>query len=117
MVSINERIRLILDREKIANKEVAEWFGITNSRISQKFKDGIWDSMDELLTIAARTGYRVDWIVNGEEPMKLGYNILQEPVVSYGDRQTLLQELADCRKKLVACMEENAELQKTKLNI
>lgn len=62
---INERIRLILDREKIANKDVAEWLGMTNSRLSQKFKDGIWDSVEELKKIARQTGYRLDWIITG----------------------------------------------------
>lgn len=62
---INERIRLILDREKIANKDVAEWLGMTSSRLSQKFKEGIWDSVEELKKISRQTGYRLDWIITG----------------------------------------------------
>lgn len=64
-MGINERIRLILDRDRISNKQVAEWLGMTNSRMSQKFKDGIWDSVDELKKIAINTGYRLDWIITG----------------------------------------------------
>lgn len=56
MISINERIRLILDRQKITNKDVAAWLGMTNSRLSQKFKEGIWDSVDELKVISKHTG-------------------------------------------------------------
>lgn len=64
-MGINERIRLILDRDRISNKQVAEWLGMTNSRMSQKFKEGIWDSVDELKKISAYTGYRLDWIITG----------------------------------------------------
>jgi hypothetical protein len=71
-MSINERIRLILDRDKIANKDVAEWLSMTNSRLSQKFKDGIWDSVAELKVLADKTGYRLDWLISGKGPEK-GY--------------------------------------------
>ncbi len=65
MISINERIRLILDRQGIANKDVAEWLGMTNSRLSQKFKAGIWDSVDELKVIAKHTGMSLDSLITG----------------------------------------------------
>lgn len=65
MTSINERIRLILDRAGITNKDVADWLGMTNSRLSQKFKAGIWDSVDELKVIAERTGYSLDSLITG----------------------------------------------------
>lgn len=66
MESINERIRLILDRKKIANKEVAAWLDMTNSRMSQKFKEGIWDSVAELKVICEKIGVDLDWLITGE---------------------------------------------------
>lgn len=65
-MTINERIRLILDREKIPNKDLAGWLGMTNSRLSQKFKEGIWDSVAELQKISDHTGYYLDWLITGE---------------------------------------------------
>jgi hypothetical protein len=78
-MSINERIRLILDREKIANKDVAEWLSMTNSRLSQKFKEGIWDSLAELQLLAEKTGYRLDWIIEGKGAEKAGAASVSEP--------------------------------------
>jgi transcriptional regulator with XRE-family HTH domain len=78
-MSINERIRLILDREKISNKDVAEWLGMTNSRLSQKFKEGIWDSVEELKLITERTGYNLDWIITGKGAAKADASAVAEP--------------------------------------
>jgi phage repressor protein C with HTH and peptisase S24 domain len=39
---------------------------MTNSRMSQKFREGIWDSVKELQTVTDRTGYNLDWIITGE---------------------------------------------------
>jgi SOS-response transcriptional repressor LexA len=66
-MTINERIRLILDRKGISNKTVAEWLSMTNSRLSQKFKEGIWDSVAELQVIAEKTGFALDWIITGKD--------------------------------------------------
>jgi transcriptional regulator with XRE-family HTH domain len=81
MTSINERIRLILDRMDIPNKAVAEWLGMTNSRLSQKFKEGIWDSLAELQTIANKTGYSLDWIITGKGEDRS--SSVSEPDVKY----------------------------------
>ena len=85
MISINERIRLILDRSGIDNIVVAGWLGMTNSRMSQKFKGGIWDSVAELRVIAEKTGVDLDWLITGKgEPNKnTSSNLVNEPQVEY----------------------------------
>jgi hypothetical protein len=64
-MSIFERIRLILNREKISDKTVAGWLGLTPQRLSQKFRDNRWDSLREIEIIAEKTGYRFEWIHSG----------------------------------------------------
>lgn len=84
-MAINERIRQILFSEKIANKDVAEWLGMTSSRLSQKLKDEIWDSVEELKKISEKTGYRLDWIVtgNGDPKEELAQmSIVSEPSIA-----------------------------------
>jgi hypothetical protein len=79
-MTINERIRIILDREKIQNKDLATWLGMTNSRLSQKFKEGIWDSVEELSVIADRTDYHLDWIITGKGEPKTGAMVAEPPI-------------------------------------
>jgi SOS-response transcriptional repressor LexA len=43
---------------------------MTNSRLSQKFREGIWDSLVELQKISEKTGYSIDWIITGDGPTK-----------------------------------------------
>lgn len=70
-MSINERIKLIIDRSGLNQKEAAEWFGFTPGRLSQKLKGEIWDSVQELQQISKHTGYNLDWIVTGEGEEKI----------------------------------------------
>jgi hypothetical protein len=101
-MTINERIRIILDREKIQNKDLATWLGMTNSRLSQKFKEGIWDSVEELSVIADRTDYHLDWIITGKgEPKKIGSMVAEPPIEMVGktkepvNRAEFYQELIE----------------------
>jgi hypothetical protein len=84
-MTINERIRIILDREKIQNKDLAIWLGMTNSRLSQKFKEGIWDSVEELTVIAEKTNYHLDWIITGKGEPKSGAALVEEPPLEMTD--------------------------------
>lgn len=57
-MSISERIRLIISRdEKLTAEVISGWLGITPTRVRQKLKEGIWDSLSEITTISDMTGY------------------------------------------------------------
>jgi hypothetical protein len=100
-MTINERIRIILDREKIQNKDLATWLGMTNSRLSQKFKEGIWDSVEELSVIADHTNYHLDWIITGKGEPKIGSLEVESPIEMVGktkepvNRAEFYQELIE----------------------
>lgn len=66
-MSLSERIKLILTREKISDRTVAEWLDLTPSRVSQKMKDAIW-GIDDVLKISEKTGYAFNWICQGYGP-------------------------------------------------
>lgn len=121
-MGINERIRLVLDRERVANKDVAEWLGITSSRLSQKFKAGIWDSVEELKKISEHTGYHLDWIVTGEGDERMeskvaesdpSYGLIKDPLIKLmldklNDQEKRLKELEDEREKFLVNIEKIA---------
>jgi hypothetical protein len=100
-MTINERIRIILDREKIQNKDLAVWLGMTNSRLSQKFKEGIWDSVEELSVVAEKTNYHLDWIITGKGEPKSGSLVAESPIEYEGktkepvNRAEFYQELIE----------------------
>lgn len=67
---IGERIRQILAEQKLTDKDVAGWLGITPQRLSQKFKDDIWDSISEIETISTKTWISTEWLISGTGPKK-----------------------------------------------
>lgn len=63
-MSISERIRLVLDRKKIPDQDLAQMLDLTPQRISQKFKENKW-TIIEVQDIAETTGYRFEWLATG----------------------------------------------------
>lgn len=94
-MTINERIKLIIDRSGKSQKDAADWFGFTPGRLSQKLTAGIWDSVKELQEISKHTGYTLDWIITGEgqekesDPPMLGKG---KPLVHIAASATLAKE-------------------------
>lgn len=72
LLSINERIRLILDRKGISDKTLAEAMGVSRSRLSQIFKAGVWDNLTQLRAVAKFLGYSVDYLITGKESFLSG---------------------------------------------
>lgn len=99
MESINDRIRRVLALEKIPAKTLAKWLNFTEGRLSQKFKEGIWDSLDELKKVSAHTGYSLDWLITGKGGPKPESAGVEEGSSDYGklpvNRGEFYQELVE----------------------
>ena len=64
-----DRIRLILQENKLKQKQLAVGLGVTESYISKLLKEpDIRLSQHLAALIEEKYGYRADWVVNGEEP-------------------------------------------------
>jgi transcriptional regulator with XRE-family HTH domain len=116
-MEINDRIKLILKEQGVTDKKLAQWIGISTGRISQKFKDEVWDSLAELKKISEHTGYRLDWIVTGkgakkEEPEMAGAN---EPPIKKMETDPLQKEIISLNRT-IAAMEKTIAMQE-KLNL
>ena len=105
MTSINERIKLIMQRERIPAKTVANWLNFGESRASQKFKDGVWDSLAELKILSEKTGYELHWIISGTGPEKATeLSVVEEPPLKFNSHELssivdlLKVELEDLRR-------------------
>lgn len=67
LLSINERIKLIMDRQGLGDKALAGAMGLTRGRVSQIFKAGVWDNMKQLKVVADFLGYPVAYLISGKE--------------------------------------------------
>lgn len=64
-----ERIRLILQENKLKQKQLATKLGVTESYISKLLKDPNIRLSQSLATlIEEKYGYNAFWVLNGEEP-------------------------------------------------
>ena len=73
-----DRIRLILQENKLKQKQLASEIGVTESYISKLLKDpDIRLSQSLAALIEAKYGYHSEWILNGIEP-KLKHQALSE---------------------------------------
>lgn len=85
---INHRIKQILSELGLSSRQLAAWLNVSDGRISQKFKEGVWDSLEELKLISANSGYSLDWIVTGKGhkhfmEKELGPPSAEEPTPDY----------------------------------
>lgn len=88
MLSINERIKLILDRKGINDKDLAAAMGVSRSRLSQIFKSGVWDDLKHLRKVAEFTGFPLEYIVDG----KLSDQEVDSPDASKGQSYSSVAE-------------------------
>jgi transcriptional regulator with XRE-family HTH domain len=65
-MSINERIRQVLKEGQVSQKSLADALGISEGRLSQKFKAGIWDSIEEIKVVSSLCQCRLDWLITGK---------------------------------------------------
>lgn len=86
-MSISDRISLIMKSQKLTNKQLAEWLDVSPTRVGQKFSDDVWDSIDELKTIARHTGYALDAIITGK-----GFSVEKSKILALKDVVTQVQE-------------------------
>lgn len=64
-----DRIRLILNENKLKQKQFASVIGVTESYISKLLKDpNIRLSQSLAVLIEEKYGYNAEWILNGTEP-------------------------------------------------
>lgn len=56
-----------MTRKKVKAKQLAPAIGVTESRLSQIFKDGKWDNLTQLRAAADYLGYSVDYLLTGKE--------------------------------------------------
>lgn len=64
-----DRLKLILQENKLKQKQLATELGVTESYISKLLKDPNIRLSQSLATlIEEKYGYHADWILNGEEP-------------------------------------------------
>ena len=92
---MNQRhsIRMIIDDNKLKQKEFAASLAVTESYVSKLLKDPNINVSDLLLgMIEERFGYNPDWIVNGSSPM-------------YSNTKRL-EGLSDAHKRLIAELEK-----------
>ena len=84
---------MIIDDNKLKQKEFAASLGVTESYVSKLLKDPNINVSDLLLgMIEERFGYNPDWIVNGSSPM-------------YSNTKRL-EGLSDAHKRLIAELEK-----------
>jgi len=109
-MSVNERIQLILKEKRIKDKDLAGWLGISAGRLSQKFKDGVWDSLAELKIISESTGATVEWLAHGIGSMFDKGTIANEPAPHYVNKEKeLLLSKVDEQARTIAAMEKTIE--------
>ena len=66
-----DRIRLILQENKLKQKQLACELGITESYVSKLLREpNIRLSQSLGALIEEKYGYRTDWVLNGEEPKR-----------------------------------------------
>ena len=64
-----DRLRLLLQENKLKQKQLAAELGVSESYISKLLKDPNIRLSQSLATlIEEKYGYRADWVLNGEEP-------------------------------------------------
>lgn len=64
-----DRLKLILQENKLKQKQLATELGVTESYISKLLKDpNIRLSQSLAILIEEKYGYHVDWVLNGQEP-------------------------------------------------
>lgn len=66
-MSINERIRLILDRLKMQDQELAKKIGMPKATFSQRMSKENW-TIEELKDLSEVTGYSFSWICEESGP-------------------------------------------------
>lgn len=76
MRGISERIRAVLGKKKLSDKDIAAVLGVSPQRISQKISSDNWDSLNELQDIAEFLKCDFNWLAFGDEPPTV-----QEPEV------------------------------------
>lgn len=54
-------------RKKVKAKDLAPAIGVTESRLSQIFKDGNWDNLKQLRAVADYLGQTVEFLLHGKE--------------------------------------------------
>lgn len=106
-MSINERIRQVLKEQDIRDKALAVALGISPSRLSQKFKDGIWDSVEEIKVVSDLCHCRLDWLITGKgikNPVREDdFLQLKEDTVSYNTvkLEKIMSENKDMKEALL----------------
>lgn len=64
-----DRLKLILQENKLKQKQLAAELGVTESYISKLLKDpNIRLSQSIAALIGEKFGYNIDWVLKGEEP-------------------------------------------------
>ena len=66
-MSINDRIRRILNGNGWQDQEFASKLGMSKATLSQRFSKNNW-TVDELILISELTGYSFSWICEGYGP-------------------------------------------------
>lgn len=80
MKGVSERIRLVLGRKPgVGEKDIAATIGVTPQRVSQKFNQDNWDSVNELRDIAEFLGCDFMWLAFGD-----GDGVSEPPMVYEG---------------------------------
>lgn len=106
-MSINERIKQMLREEDIKDKALATALGISPGRLSQKFKAGIWDSVEEIKKVSELCHCRLDWLITGKgikRPVEESeFLVVEESSVRYDTQklEKIMSENKDMREAIL----------------